>query len=430
MTRLLVKGGRLLDPSQGLDGPADVLIADGVVARTGRNLSARGAETVDASGLVVCPGFIDVHVHLREPGREDKETVATGTRAAAAGGFTAVCAMPNTDPVNDTAGITQAILERARADGVVRVYPIGAITRGSRGEELAEYGDLREAGCVAVSDDGKPVASARMMRRALEYARAFDLPVIDHCEDPSLSHGASMNEGPVSTLLGLRGAPAVSETLVVERDILLAELTGGRVHIAHLSTAGAVDAVRRAKARGVRVTAEATPHHLLLTDQVVKDSGYDTVTKMNPPLRAEVDRRAVLDGVRDGTIDCIATDHAPHTVDDKKVEFDQAAFGVVGLETAVSLGLDRLVRAGHLTLGQLVGLLATGPARALSLPGGTLAPGAPGDLTLLDLERKVKVDPQRFASKGRNTPFGGWTLRGAPVMTIVGGRVVWRAVRP
>jgi dihydroorotase len=429
MSRLLVKGGRVLDPAQGMDGPRDVLIADGRVAEAGPRLAARGAEVVDAAGLIVCPGFIDVHVHLREPGREDKETIATGTRAAAAGGFTAVCAMPNTEPVNDTAGITRAILERARVDGVVRVYPIGAITRGSRGEELAEYGDLREAGCVAVSDDGRPVASARVMRRALEYAQAFDLPVIDHCEEPQLSQGASMNEGPVATLLGLRGAPAVSETLVVERDILLAELTGGRLHIAHLSTAGAVDAVRRGKARGVRVTAEVTPHHLLLTDQAVKDSEYDTATKMNPPLRSEADRRAVLDGLRDGTVDCIATDHAPHTVDDKKVEYDQAAFGVVGLETAVSLCLDRLVRPGLLSLEALVGLLSARPARALSLPGGTLAPGAPADLTLLDLDRKVKVDPERFASKGRNTPFGGWTLRGAPVVTIVGGRVVWKATR-
>ena len=377
----------------------------------------------------MCPGFIDLHTHLREPGREDKETIATGTRAAAAGGFTAVCAMPNTDPVNDRAGITRAILDRARADGVVRVHPIGAITRGSLGEELAEYGDLREAGCVAVSDDGRPVASARVMRRALEYARAFDLTVIDHCEEPTLAQGAAMNEGPVSTLLGLRGAPAVAEAVVVERDVLLAELTGGKLHIAHVSAAASVEAVRRGKARGVRVTAEATPHHLLLTDQAVKDSGYDTSTKMNPPLRTERDRQALVEGLRDGTIDCIATDHAPHTQDDKKVEYDQAAFGVVGLETAVALCLDRLVGGGILDLPQLVSLLATRPARVLGLPGGTLAPGSPADVTVLDLARRVKVEPARFESKGRHTPFAGWALKGGPALTIVEGRVVWTAPR-
>jgi dihydroorotase len=425
MSRLLLKGGRVVDPAQGLDAVLDVMLADGVVADVGGRVAARGAEVFDAAGLVVCPGFIDLHTHLREPGREDKETVATGTRAAAAGGFTAVCAMPNTEPVNDNAGTTRFVLEQARARGLVRVYPIGAITKGSRGEELAEYGELREAGCVAVSDDGRPVASARVMRRALEYARAFDLAVIDHCEEPSLSQGASMNEGRVATLLGLRGAPAMAEALVVERDAQLAELVGGRVHIAHLSAAASVDAVRRAKARGVRITAEATPHHLLLTDQAVKDSDYDTHTKMNPPLRVEADRLAVLAGLGDGTIDCIATDHAPHTVDDKKVEFDQAAFGIVGLETAVSLCLDRLVRPGLLDLVRLVELLSAGPAHVLGLPGGTLAPGAPADVTVLDLDRKVKVDPDRFHSKGRNTPFAGWALRGAPVATIVGGDVVW-----
>jgi dihydroorotase len=426
--RLVLKGGRVIDPSQGIDDRLDVLIEDGRITKLARPLTGR-ARTIDVRGLVICPGFIDLHTHLREPGREDKETIATGTRAAAAGGFTAVCAMPNTDPVNDRAGITRAILDRARADGIVRVHPIGAITRGSLGEELAEYGDLREAGCVAVSDDGRPVASARVMRRALEYARAFDLTVIDHCEEPTLAQGAAMNEGTVSTLLGLRGAPAAGEAVVVERDVLLAELTGGKVHIAHASAAASVDAVRRGKARGVRVTAEATPHHLLLVDQAVKDSGYDTYTKMNPPLRTEADRQALLEGLRDGTIDCIATDHAPHTVDDKKVEFDQAAFGVVGLETAVSLCLDRLVGAGILDLAHLVSLLSTRPARVLGLPGGSLAPGSPADVTVLDLERRVKVDPSRFESKGRNTPFAGWTLKGGPVLTVVDGRVVFSASR-
>jgi dihydroorotase len=430
MSRMLLKGGRVVDPARKLDAVLDVLIADGTVVEVGAKVNPRGAPVLDMKGLLVCPGFIDLHTHLREPGREDKETIATGTRAAAAGGFTAVCAMPNTDPVNDSAGITRSILEKARSEGAVRVYPIGAITRGSKGEELAEYGDLRAAGCVAVSDDGKPVASARVMRRALEYAKAFDLTVIDHCEEPSLSERAVMNEGPVSTWLGLRGAPAAGEAIMVERDVMLAELTGGKVHIAHTSAAASVDAVRRGKARGVRVTAEATPHHLLLIDQLVRDSEYDTATKMNPPLRSERDRQALIEGLRDGTIDCIATDHAPHTVDDKKVEYDQAAFGIVGLETAVALCLDRLVRERILDLTQLVALLSTNPARVLGLPGGTLAPGSPADVTVLDPARKREVEPARFESKGRNTPFAGWILKGWPVLTIVDGRVAWKDRRP
>jgi dihydroorotase len=429
VSRLLLKGGRVVDPRRKVDAVLDVLLVDGLVAEVGKKVSPRGAQVLEMKGLVVCPGFIDLHTHLREPGREDKETIATGTRAAAAGGFTAVCAMPNTDPVNDHAGITRAILEKARSEGVVRVYPIGAITRGSKGEELAEYGDLRDAGCVAVSDDGRPVASARVMRRALEYARAFDLTVIDHCEEPTLFEKAAMNEGPVSTLLGLRGVPAAGEAIIVERDVMLAELTGGKVHIAHASAAASVDAVRRGKARGVRVSAEATPHHLLLVDQLVKDNAYDTATKMNPPLRSEHDRQALLAGLADGTIDCIATDHAPHTVDDKKVEYDQAAFGIVGLETAVALCLDRLVGKGLLTLPRLVALLSANPARVLGLPGGTLAPGAPADVTVLDLKHRRQVDPGRFQSKGRCTPFAGWNLKGWPVMTIVAGQVAWKDSR-
>jgi dihydroorotase len=425
--RLLLKGGRVVDPAQDLDGRRDVLLVGGVVREVASRITARGARAIDASGLLVCPGFIDVHVHLREPGREDKETIATGTQAAAAGGFTAVCAMPNTSPVNDNAGITRFIVERSRTTAAVRVYPIGATTQGSLGVDLAEYGELKDAGCVAVSDDGRPVTSARVMRRALEYARGFGLVVIDHCEEASLSEKASMNEGPVSTLLGLHGVPATGEAIVVERDVLLAELTGGAVHIAHASTAASVDAVRRGKARGVRVTAEVTPHHLLLTDQLVREREYDTSTKMNPPLRSEADRLATLRGLADGTIDCIATDHAPHTVDDKAVEYDQAAFGVVGLETAVSLCLDRLVAPGHVSLARVVDAFSTKPAAIFGLPGGTLAPGAPADVTVIDLRRKVRVEPDAFRSKGRNTPFGGLALKGAPVMTIVGGRVVWEA---
>ena len=430
MSRLLLKGGRVVDPVQGLDGRFDVMIGEETIEELGPRLSARGAQVLDLKGLVVCPGFIDIHTHLREPGREDKETIATGTRAAAAGGFTAVCAMPNTEPVNDHAGITRAIVEKARAEGSVRVWPIGAITRGQQGEELAEYGDLQEAGCVAVSDDGKPVASARMMRRALEYAKAFALPVIDHCEEPTLAEKTCMNEGPVSAILGLRGVPAAGEAIVVERDVLLAELVGGRLHVAHVSTAAALDAVRRGKTRGVAVTAEVTPHHLFLNDEAVRTSDYDTNTKMNPPLRSEQDRQAMLAGLVDGTIDCIATDHAPHTVDDKKVEYDQAANGIVGLETAVALCLDRLVGAGQLGLPQLVALLSTNPARVLGLPGGSLAPGSPADLTVLDLGKKRQVDPSRFESRSRNTPFAGWMLKGWPAMTIVAGRVAWKDARP
>jgi dihydroorotase len=425
MSRLLLKGGRVIDPGQGVDATLDVLISEDTIAEVGPRLSGRGAQVLEMKGLVVCPGFIDIHTHLREPGQEHKETIASGTRAAAAGGFTAVCAMPNTEPVNDNEGITRLILEKARVEGAVRVFPIGAITQGSGGEELAEYGDLREAGCVAVSDDGRPVANAAVMRRALEYAKAFDLVVTDHCEAPSLSEKTCMNEGPVSTHLGLRGEPAVGEAIMVDRDVLLAELTGGRLHVAHISAAASVDAVRRGKARGVRVTAEVTPHHLFLTDEEVRESAYDTSTKMKPPLRSEADRQAVIAAIQDGTIDCIATDHAPHHVDDKKVEYDRAANGVVGLETAVPLCLDRLVGEGLLDLPQLVVLLSTNPARILDLPGGTLTPGSPADVTVLDLARNRQVDATRFESKGRNTPFGGWVLKGWPVATIVAGRLAW-----
>ena len=423
--RLVLRGGRVVDPSRKVDDLLDVVLEGGTIAEIGAKIAPRGAEVIDVKGLVVCPGFIDLHTHLREPGREDKETIATGTRAAAAGGFTAVCAMPNTEPVNDQAGITRAIIERARAEGAVRVYPVGAITRGLAGRELAEYADLKDAGCVAFSDDGRPVADARVLRRALEYAGAFGLTLVDHCEEPSLSEKAVMNEGPVSTWLGLRGAPTEAEAIAVERDLLLAGLTRGRLHIAHVSAAASVDAIRRAKARGLRVTAEATPHHLLLTDALVRESQYDTATKVNPPLRAEADRQGLIAGLRDGTIDAIATDHAPHTVDDKKVEYDQAAFGISGLETAVALCLDRLVSTRIIDLARLVELLSSGPARVFGLPGGTLAPGSPADVTVLDLQAKRAVDPKRFLSKGRSTPFAGWSLKGWPVLTIVGGRVAW-----
>ena len=420
---LLIRNGRVIDPAGGVDAVQDVLIERGVIGRVGAAIApAEGADVIDATGKVVCPGFIDIHVHLREPGHEYKETVATGTRAAAAGGFTAICCMANTHPVNDNGAVTDYILAKARAEGAVRVYPIGAVTRGLRGEELAELAELAESGCVAFSDDGKPVMNAGLYRHAMEYVLPFGTPVISHAEDAHLSRGTAMNEGVVSTELGLDGAPAAAEDVMVARDILLAELTGAHVHIAHLSTAGAVRLVREAKARGVRVTAEVTPHHLVLTDDAVRT--YDPNTKMAPPLRSKRDVEALLEGIVDGTIDCIATDHAPHALSEKEGEYDRAAFGIVGLETAVAVLLDRLVHPGLLPLPTLVALMSHKPARLLNLPGGRLTAGAPADLTLLDPAAQHVVDPARFRSKSRNSPFAGWTLRGAPWMTIVGGAVV------
>ena len=420
---LLIRQGRVVDPASGIDGVQDVLVVDGRIGKVGPGLRApQGTQVIDAAGKVVCPGFIDIHVHLREPGFEYKETVASGTRAAAAGGFTAVACMANTVPVNDNRAVTDYILAKARVEGVVRVYPIGAVTRGLRGEQLAELAEQAEAGCVAFSDDGKCVMNAALYRRAMEYALPFGAPLISHAEDAHLAHGGVMHEGFVSTDLGLTGQPAAAEDVMVARDIVLAELTGAHVHIAHLSTAGAVRLVRDAKARGVRVTAEVTPHHLLLTDEAVRD--YDPNTKMQPPLRSTRDVEAVLEGLLDGTIDCVATDHAPHALSEKEGEFAEAASGVVGLETAVPLLLDRLVRPGRLDLTTFVARMSSGPARVLGLPGGSLAPGAAADITILDLERPFTVDPAAFHSRSRNTPFRGVTGTGAPIMTIVGGTVV------
>ena len=422
---LLIQNGRVVDPANSVDAVQDVLIAGDRIQRTGRGLNPPPDATVlDASGKVVCPGFIDIHVHLREPGLEYKETVATGTRAAAAGGFTAVCCMANTQPVNDNRSVTDYILAKAATEGVVRVYPIGAVTRGLAGKELAELAELAEAGCVAFSDDGHCVMNAALYRRAMEYTLPFGAPVISHAEDHDLSRGTSMNEGVVSTELGIPGAPAAAEDVMVARDILLAELTGAHVHIAHVSTAGAVRLVRDAKARGVRVTAEVTPHHLMLTEEAVR--GFDSNTKMNPPLRTKRDVEVLLEALIDGTIDCIATDHAPHAASEKEGEYDQAAFGIVGLETAVGLLLDRLVKAGALPLATLIARLSRDPARLLGLPGGSLAAGGPADVTILDLEGEWTIDPARFQSKSRNSPFGGWALTGRPWKTIVGGRIVWQ----
>jgi dihydroorotase len=418
---VLIRHGRVIDPGR-INGPADVLIENGKIAAVGPGLKApAGATVIDATGKWVLPGFVDLHVHFREPGFEYKETIATGAAAAVAGGFTSVCCMPNTQPVNDNQSVTEFILDKARAAGLANVFPIGAITKGSEGKELAEFGDLRAAGCVAVSDDGKPVMNGMVMRRALEYARAFDLPVVDHCECTHLSEGGCMHEGQVATEMGLHGIPAASEDVMVARNLALAELTGGRLHLAHLSTAGSVRMVREAKARGIRVTAEACPHHFLLTEEAVRE--FNTNAKMNPPLRSRKDVEAVKAGLKDGTIDVIATDHAPHAAFEKEREFDYAPFGIVGLETAWGLALV-LVEEGVLTVEQVVAALTVQPARAFGLAKGTLAVGADADVTIVDPEAPWVVDPEKFKSKGRNTPFAGWKLKGRVVSTLVGGRVV------
>lgn len=422
--RLLVRGGRVVDPGQGLDARLDVLLDGGVVERLGEAIEAPGAEVVDATGLVVTPGLIDIHVHLREPGFEYKETVKTGCLAAAAGGFTAVACMANTRPVHDNRSVTEHILGEAARHPYARVYPIGAISKGMAGEELAEMGEMAAAGAVAFSDDGLPVMSSALMRRAFLHAAHYGKPLIQHAEDLQLTADGVMNEGEHSARLGLPGIPGVAEDVMVARDLILAADTGGRYHVAHLSTSRSLAMVREAKRRGLAVTCEVSPHHLLLTDREVWERCFSTATKMKPPLRAAEDVEALRAGLDDGTVDCIASDHAPHHADEKDVQFSVAPFGIVGLETTVALCLDRLVRPGMVSLMRLIDLLSGGPARVLGVPGGTLAPGSPADLTLLDLERETTVDPAGFRSKARNTPFAGWTLRGAAVGTIVGGRRV------
>ena len=420
---VLLKGGRVVDPARGMDGECDLLLRDGVVAETGRDLPVDGARVIQIpDGLVVCPGLIDMHVHLREPGQEYKETIASGTAAAVAGGFTGVACMPNTVPVNDHAGITSMILRKAAEAGLAHVYPIGAVTAGSRGEQMTEIGALRDAGCVAISDDGHPVAEALMMRRALEYASMFGIPVINHCEDPSLKGDGAAHEGHTAAVLGLRGIPGAAEEVMVARDVALSELTGGAVHIAHMSVAGSLRAVRSGKERGVAVTCEVTPHHFTLTDEQLT---YDTNWKMNPPLRGSADRDAMLEGLADGSIDAIATDHAPHHADDKAVEFAEAPFGIIGLETAIPLVLDRLLHSGRISIGRIVELLATNPARILGLPGGSLAPGAPADVTVLAPDAATRVRKDTFRSQARNMPFEGWQLRGAVAAVLIGGRTVY-----
>jgi dihydroorotase len=426
--RWLLKGGRVVDPANGRDGVFDVLIDGERIARVGRDLPVEpGVRVVEVpSGLVVCPGLIDMHVHLREPGQEHKETVATGTAAAVAGGFTAVACMPNTSPVNDNAGVTRYILSKAAEANLARVYPIGAVSRGQKGGELADLAELKESGCVAVTDDGHPVATAMLMRRALEYTSMFDMPVIEHCEEQTLKGDGVAHEGFQASALGLRGIPGEAESIMALRDIALAELTRGRLHIAHMSARQTLDAVRFGKARGARVTCEVTPHHFVLTDAMLAAPvAYDTNVKMNPPLREEADRDAMLAGIADGSVDVIATDHAPHHADEKNVEFDRAPFGITGLETAVSLCFDRLVHAGVISLPRMVELLSVNPARILSVPGGSLAEGAPADISILAPDLAITVAAASMRSLSKNTPFDGWTLRGGVAATIVGGRAVY-----
>jgi dihydroorotase len=417
---LLITNARVVDPSQSLDATLDILIEDGTVARVDRRIKASNVETIDAAGLVATPGFIDLHTHLREPGQEHKETIATGTRAAVAGGYTAVCAMANTIPPNDERAVTEMVVAEAARNGLCRVYPIGAVSKGLRGEEMAELADLHLAGCVAVSDDGKPVWNAQLMRRALEYCSMLGMPIVAHEEDANLNDGGVMHEGYYSTLLGMRGIPAASEETLVARDVILARLTNAHVHIAHLSTRGAVEAVRLARKDGIRVTCEVTPHHIALGDESVQS--FATNLKMNPPLRSAEHRRALLEGIADGTVDAIATDHAPHHFDEKNVEFDLAPMGVIGLETAFGVCYEELVLAKVIDFARLIDLLSCGPARVFSLPGGTLRPGSLGDVTLVDLEGVTEVRAP-FVSKASNSPFVGRTLRGRIVATVVGGRI-------
>ncbi len=421
---LLIQSGRVLDPSSDLDRVTHLLIRNGKIASIGEvKKPPAGIEVFDASGKLVVPGLIDMHVHLREPGREDEETILTGAQAAAAGGFTAVACMPNTEPPIDNQETVKFVIQQAQ-QSAVRVYPIAAVTRGRRGQELTEVADLVAAGAVAISDDGDAVKNSEILRRALEYASMFDIPVISHCEDPELRGPGVMHEGYFSTVLGLKGIPAICEEVAVARDIGIAEFTGGRLHIAHVSTAGAVELIRAAKSRGVRVTAEVTPHHFSLTDQAV--TSYDTNTKMNPPLRSAVDRQAVRDGLADGTIDCVASDHAPHALEEKEMEFDAAPFGIIGLETSLGLVLTELVGSGTLTVQQALAKMTVNPARILGLEGWAIRQGGVADLTIIDPDARWTVNRRTFRSKSKNSPFDGWELTGCALATIVGGEIVYR----
>lgn len=424
MMKRLIRGGRVIDPSQGIDGVFDLLIADGVIVKIAERIEEADAEVIDAAGLCVLPGLVDIHCHLRDPGFEYKEDIATGTRSAAAGGFTSICCMPNTSPVNDCAAVTRYILERAKTVGSgVNVYPIGAISKGLKGAELAEIGTMKAAGIVAISDDGRPVVNANLLKLALIYADHFDVPIVSHSEDLDLTDGGMMNEGYMSTLLGLRGTTRAAEEVMIARDILVAEAYGKRIHLCHVSTKGGVQLVREAKARGVRVTAETAPHYIGATDAWVQD--YDTNTRVNPPLRTEEDRLAVIAGLVDGTLDCIATDHAPHQADEKNVEYPLAASGMVGFETAFAICYTELVEKGFMDMSRLVSLMTANPARILNLPAGTLAPGARADVTLAAIGERWTVDAEKLHSKSRNTPFGGRTYTGRVKKTLCGGQTIY-----
>ncbi len=421
---IVIKNGRVIDPASQTDRVCDVLIAEGKVAGVGPDLSAPGAEVLDASGLVVTPGFIDMHVHLREPGFEHAETIESGSRAAAAGGFTSICCMPNTKPVNDSATVTSYIVERARRRAVVNVFPIGAITKGSAGEELAAIGAMQAAGAVAISDDGRPVMNSLVMRRAMEFAQSYGLPLINHCEDLHLSAGGDMHEGPLSVRWGLRGIPAASEDVMVARDLVLAELTGARYHVAHISTRNAVAMVEHARRQGLAVTCEATPHHFTLVDEQM--APYDSNYKVKPPLRGVCDRAAVVEGIAAGKITALATDHAPHPGSEKMQEFERCPFGIIGLETALPLALEMLVQPGTITLNRMVELFTTGPESVMRLGRGTLAVGAPGDVTVFSTSAPWTYDVNQSFSRSRNSPFHGRTFHGGPVATIVNGSFAWR----
>lgn len=438
--KILIKNGHIIDPSQEIDGIGDILIEGGKIIEirmqdAGYHIQAKGlkekresrggdhelkTKIIDAKNLIVIPGLIDMHVHLREPGFEHKETIKTGTKAATKGGFTTVCCMPNTFPVNDNASVTEFIIRKASQEGYCWVYPIGAITKGQRGNELAEIGTMKNEGCIAFSDDGRPVMNSLLMRRALEYSKAFNVPIISHCEDLTLSEGGVINEGIMSTTLGLKGIPAEAEQIMVFRDISLAKLTGGKLHIAHVSTEGSVTLIREAKKEGISISAETCPHYFSLTDQAVKD--YDTNSKVNPPLRTKRDIEAIKEGLNDGTIDVIATDHAPHHIDEKLKEFDAAPFGISGLETALGLSL-KLVEEGVLSLSQLISKMTINPAKILNLQKGTLKQGADADITIIDINKEFIVRSEDFISKGKNTPFEGWLLKGCPVVTISKGNI-------